>query len=151
MSGQPPFQLSFLVRPAYWPDDEMRIASVRREVFIAEQGVPESLEWEQRDAACQWFVAQTGDEVLGIARLTPDGRIGRMAVRSGFRGRGVGSALLRAALAAARAAGWGEVRLSAQTHAVPFYAAHGFQAEGPEYADAGIPHRSMKLSLKESE
>lgn len=144
-----PPSLSFQVRAARWPEDEAALAAVRREVFIAEQGVPEAMEWEDRDKECQWLLAQSGDQVLGIARLTPEGCIGRMAVRQGFRGRGVGSALLRAALAEARTQGWKEARLSAQCHALPFYARHGFQAEGPEYLDAGIPHRTMTLILEE--
>jgi predicted GNAT family N-acyltransferase len=39
-----------------------------------------------------------------------------------------------------------EVQLSAQTHAIPFYARHAFQAEG---LDAGIAHRTMCLNLKD--
>lgn len=141
--------LQFHVRSARWPQDEPAIGAVRRQVFIDEQGVPEAMEWEVEDGRCRWFVAESGDEVIGIARLTPEGRIGRMAVRRPYRGRGVGSALLRAALTAARAAGWETIRLSAQTRAMPFYARHGFRAEGPEYLDAGIPHRSMSLSFEE--
>ncbi|MEW5769765.1 MAG: GNAT family N-acetyltransferase [Pseudomonadota bacterium] len=138
------------VRRADWLLDEAAIAALRREVFIDEQGVPEALEWEVRDPHCRWFVAEMDGMLVGISRLLPEGRIGRMAVRRAYRRRGVGSALLQAALAAARAAGLAEVELSAQTHAVPFYARHGFRAEGPEYPDAGIPHRTMKLHLKES-
>lgn len=141
----------FHVRAARWAEDEAAIAAVRREVFIEEQGVPEAMEWEAQDARCQWFVAQMGDEVIGTARLLPEGRIGRMAVRREFRGQGVGSALLRAVLVAARDAGLENVRLSAQTHAIPFYARHAFQPEGPEYLDAGIPHRTMGLNLKDKE
>jgi predicted GNAT family N-acyltransferase len=148
LSVSPP-SFPYQVRAARWPEDEAALAAVRREVFITEQGVPEAMEWEERDGDCQWFMAQSGHQVLGIARLTPEGRIGRMAVRQAFRGRGVGSALLGAALAAARTRGWKVVRLSAQTHALPFYARHGFRAEGPEYLDAGIPHRTMTLNLKE--
>lgn len=145
MTSQFPFQ----VRSAQWREDEAAIATVRREVFIDEQGVPDAMEWEDGDGVCQWFMAQAGDEVIGIARLTPEGRVGRMAVCHAFRGRGVGSALLRAVLVAARSTGLGRVWLSAQTHAIAFYTHHGFQTEGPEYRDAGIPHRTMKLNLKE--
>jgi predicted GNAT family N-acyltransferase len=144
-----PQSVAFQIRTARWPEDEAAIAAVRWEVFIAEQGVPEALEWEERDGACQWFLAVAGEQVAGIARLTPEGRIGRMAVRRPFRGRGVGSALLRAVLDAAQVSGCKEVVLSAQTHAMPFYAQQGFQAEGPEYLDAGIPHRTMRLNLEE--
>ena len=143
---------AFSVRTAVWRDDEAAIARVRRAVFIDEQGVPEALEWEAVDAACAWFVAQAGNgEIVAIVRLRDDGRLGRMAVLPAWRRRGVGSALLMAALDAARARGLATVHLSAQSHAVPFYARRGFRAEGDEYPDAGIPHRSMRLNLGEQQ
>jgi predicted GNAT family N-acyltransferase len=37
--------------------------------------------------------------------------------------------------------------LSAQTHAVAFYARHGYAIEGAEYLDAGIPHVDMRRRL----
>src|SRR5690606_32269174 len=38
--------------------------------------------------------------------------------------------------------------LHAQTHALDFYRRHGFVAEGPEFVDAGITHRTMRLVLR---
>jgi predicted GNAT family N-acyltransferase len=142
---------AFIVRAADWNLDAAAIAAVRRSVFIDEQGVPEDLEWESIDPQCHWFVAITPEQhVIGIVRLTDAGRIGRMAILMDWRRSGVGRALLMAVLQAVRRLGFEQVHLSAQTHALPFYAAHGFIAEGPEYLDAGIPHRSMTLTLKDS-
>jgi predicted GNAT family N-acyltransferase len=50
-------------------------------------------------------------------------------------------------IALARELGHVRVMLNAQTHALAFYARHGFVAFGPEYDDAGIPHRAMERSL----
>lgn len=142
---------AFIVRAADWKYDEAAIARVRRDVFIVEQGVPEALEWESIDPECAWFVALGPDQqVIGIVRLIDAGRIGRMAVMPDWRRCGVGRALLDAALNAAQALGFNQVQLSAQSHAIPFYARRGFIAEGPEYLDAGIPHRTMMLKLKDS-
>ena len=139
---------AFSVRPAVWGDDESAIAQVRRTVFIEEQGVPAVLEWEARDAECRWFLARDAQgRPVGIARLTPEGTIGRMAVLAPWRRQGVGSALLAAALCAARTRGLSRITLSAQTHALGFYARHGFVAVGPEFPDAGIPHRAMTLEF----
>ena len=134
----------FTVRPARWDEDQAAIAALRRAVFIEEQSVPEALEWEAVDAHCRWWVAEAAREgVVGIVRLLDSGRIGRLAVMPGWRRRGVGSALLQAALSTARKAGMKDIYLCAQTQALDFYARHGFSAEGPEYRDAGIPHRTM--------
>ena len=141
---------AFIVRAADWNLDESAIAQVRCAVFIDEQGVPEALEWEAIDAQCAWFVALSmSQSVVGIVRLTAAGRIGRMAVLPAWRRRGVGRRLLAAAVQRAREFGLSAVHLSAQTHAIGFYARHGFLVEGPEYLDAGIPHRSMSLQLED--
>jgi len=141
---------AFTVRTADWKHDETAIAELRRKVFIDEQGVPEALEWETIDPQCAWFIALKPDStVIGIVRLTAAGRIGRMAVLPEWRLLGVGKALLTAVLEAARQRRHNQVHLSAQTHAIPFYLRHGFVAEGEEYLDAGIPHRSMYFNFKD--
>jgi predicted GNAT family N-acyltransferase len=142
---------AFIVRAADWNLDENAIAKVRRAVFIVEQGVPEALEWEAIDPQCVWLLALSSPgAVVGIVRLTQAGRIGRMAVLPEWRRRGVGQDLMESVLQAASDLGLSEVHLSAQTHAMPFYTRFGFVAEGPEYLDAGIPHRTMRLNLKDS-
>jgi predicted GNAT family N-acyltransferase len=139
---------AFTLLQTDWVHDATRLAAVRRAVFIEEQGVPEAMEWDEHDAASEHWLALTDDGTpIGCARLLPDGHIGRMAVLPAWRGRGIGQALLEAVISAARARGVRTLRLSAQTHAVAFYARAGFVAEGSEYAEAGIPHVAMKLDL----
>jgi predicted GNAT family N-acyltransferase len=131
-----------------WACEARRLAEVRRRVFIVEQGVPEDMEWDEHDAAALHFLALAADGTpIGCARLLPDGHIGRMAVLPGWRGRGIGRALLDAATEAGRLRGHATLRLSAQTHAAAFYARAGFVAAGPQYDEAGIPHVAMKKAL----
>src|SRR5574339_359946 len=47
----------------------------------------------------------------------------------------------------AKARGDGQVALSAQVGALPFYRAHGFEPEGDEYMEAGIRHQAMRKTL----
>lgn len=129
--------------------DGVALASVRRTVFIEEQGVPEALEWDEHDAtALHWLARLDDGTAVGCARLLPDGHIGRMAVLPGWRGQGIGRALLDAAVAAAQARGDRQVRLSAQLHALGFYQRAGFVACGSPYDEAGIPHQAMQKSLR---
>lgn len=138
----------FEIRLSDWAQERERLSAVRRTVFIEEQGVPEALEWDADDAAALHLLALDGaGRAIGCARLLPDGHIGRMAVLPGWRGRGVGRALLEAAIRAAQARGHTRLQLSAQTHAAGFYARAGFVAAGPEYEEAGIPHVAMQKRL----
>lgn len=131
-----------------WAHEQARLSAVRRAVFIDEQGVPEALEWDAADAASLHFLVVDGaGQAIGCARLLPDGHIGRMAVLPGWRGRGVGRALLAAVLETAQARRHGTLRLSAQTHAAGFYSRAGFVAVGREYEEAGIPHIAMQKVL----
>lgn len=124
---------------------------IRRAVFVHEQGVPVHLEMDSADPHCTHAVAFDRDgQAIGTARLLPDGRIGRMAVLKIWRGQGVGGALLQALLDQAVRSGLTRVYLHAQQQACEFYARHGFQFQGEEYLEAGIPHHTMVLELSDA-
>jgi predicted GNAT family N-acyltransferase len=139
---------AFVIHETDWAHDAERLAAIRRAVFIDEQGVPEALEWDEDDAEAVHLLATRDDgTAIGCARLLPDGHIGRMAVLPGWRGSGVGRALLAAAIRLARIQGHATLRLSAQAHAAGFYADAGFAAVGDPYEEAGIPHVAMQQCL----
>jgi predicted GNAT family N-acyltransferase len=141
----------FYVEPASWDIDRDAIAAIRTEVFIHEQRVPEDEEFDDDDPSASHFLARDNDGVvLGTARLTKGGRIGRMAVLKAWRGRGVGEALLRNCIEVARLGSLPEITLAAQTHAIGFYQRQGFEAYGDEFDEVEIPHRWMKLVLGDS-
>ena len=138
------------VRLADWHStiDQEALRTVRFEVFVQEQKVPESLEWTGDDGDCVHALALDHEgRVIGTGRLDPDSHIGRMAVRQSDRGSGAGRALLQYLVAHAKKRGDKEVLLSAQTHALAFYQREGFEAYGPEFMDAGIAHRAMLKML----
>jgi predicted GNAT family N-acyltransferase len=130
-----------------WNALRARLEPVRRSVFIEEQNVPEDLEWDEFDDVSLHALAWLDDQAVGVARLLPDGHIGRMAVLAGFRRRGVGAALLQALMDQARVRGIASVRLHAQCHAQTFYQRAGFVAEGEVFMEAGIPHVAMTCGL----
>lgn len=139
----------FAVRIAEWPGAERALRALRYQVFVAEQHVPESLEWDGRDAGCRHALAMDADgQPIGCGRLLPDGHIGRMAVLPAWRNQGVGTALLEALVALAREVGHRRVVLNAQTHAMSFYVRCGFTPGGAEFEEAGIAHRTMERVLR---
>lgn len=123
---------------------------LRRIVFIEEQGVPEEDEIDDKDDTALHLLATEDGLPVGSARLLligDMGKIGRVCVLKSHRGTGLGAALIRAAIAELRANGMKTAKLGSQTHAIGFYERLGFTATGPEYMDAGIPHRDMILPL----
>jgi len=142
-----PFQ--FVVRPADWVVDGATLRAIRTAVFVEEQGVAAELEWDGEDERARHVLAMTPDgTMVGTGRLLPDGRIGRMAVLEPWRGKGAGAALLAELLGMAQAAGFSDLVLHAQTHAMGFYARWGFAPEGETFIEAGIPHHTMRLRLR---
>ena len=140
---------SFAARPVNWLASRAKLEAIRRAVFIEEQGVQEAEEWDGLDEGAYHVLAVTGDDVpVGTGRLLLEGRIGRMAVLKPWRRRGVGGAILELLLDLARKEGLGTVELHAQTHAVRFYAAHGFTAYGKTFEEAGILHRAMRIRFE---
>lgn len=131
-----------------WPKAQAEAQRIRFIVFVDEQRVPPELEMDEHDAMSLHAIAFSEGKAVGTGRLLLDGHIGRMAVLKEWRGRGVGRALLQALVEAARRRGDRDVVLNSQVHALGFYGAEGFKAEGPVYEEAGIPHQVMRLKLR---
>ena len=140
---------AFHAREVSWDRHGHALTSVRRTVFVVEQGVDELEEWDGHDPASRHFLAEDAKgRPIGTARLMPSGQIGRMAVLREWRGRGIGAHLLELAVDAARRADYDVVFLHAQSHAVGFYERAGFELTGETFIEAGIEHRAMALPAR---
>ncbi|MGH8172156.1 MAG: GNAT family N-acetyltransferase [Rhodanobacteraceae bacterium] len=138
----------FRVEPADWTTDFDALRAVREQVFVIEQQVPIEEEVDALDPPSRHVIARdTLDRPIGAGRLTPEHKIGRMAVLSEWRGRGVGEAMLHALLDRARALHYPSVELHAQIHAIAFYEKFGFVSSGEEFMECDIAHRTMRLDL----
>ena len=134
-----------------WQDAELDAYSIRKRVFIEEQGVPEEMEIDEFDLNALHALAYADSECIGTARLVTltgsVGRIGRMAVLPNHRGHGIGKQLLGALLKACQSQGIKQIELHAQVKVIPFYQQFGFITQGDVYDEAGIPHRDMILRI----
>lgn len=143
-------QTAWRIELVEWSSASARLTALRLAVFVEEQGVPPDFELDGLDADCRHVVVWSAGEAVGTARLHrsgTEGKIGRMAVLKPWRGRGLGKAMLNLLLDQAREQGLTRIVLSAQTAAFGFYAKAGFEATGPVFDDAGIPHCLMALAL----
>ncbi len=138
----------FRVIDADYRRDLAQLRAVREPVFVQEQQVPLALEWDELDPLSHHVLAVADDgHPVGTGRLTPEPRIGRMAVLADWRSHGVGAAILARLLDQARVLGYASVEIHAQVDAMPFYERFGFQAWGEEFDEAGIRHRHMRCDL----
>jgi len=139
----------FFITPADYHSDLSALRAVRETVFVHEQQVPIEEEWDALDPLSSHVLARdNAHRPIATGRLTPERKIGRMAVLSEWRGRGVGNALLQHLIDVARSRGWPEVSLHAQVDAIGFYQRAGFVACGEPFIEAGIRHQAMRKALQ---
>lgn len=122
--------------------------SVRFDVFVDEQGVPETLEVDEHESESRHFVAyDEADDPVGAARLreyeSGVGKVERVAVLADRRGEGWGDALMDAVEDAARKC-YDGLYLHAQLPAAGFYDRRGYEREGEAFEEAGIEHVAMR-------
>ena len=125
--------------------------SVRRSVFVDEQGVPAHRELDGRDDAATHFLACDGGRAVGAARLRESdpmrAKVERVAVLPSERGRGLGRKLMAAVETHAADEGYVAVFLHAQVPVVAFYEGLGYKVTTETFEEAGIPHREMRKPL----
>lgn len=125
--------------------------ALRFEVFVDEQGVSAESEIDAEDAGATHLLLLEDAVPIGTLRILRDGdtaRIGRVCLRASARGRGLGAALMRRAIAVIEEDRTvARIKLSAQVTVVGFYEGLGFTAYGPLYDDERIPHQAMERQL----
>lgn len=121
---------------------------VREIVFVQEQGIDASLEYDDLDDMCTHVVGLLDSEPVTTARLrkvdSTVGKVERVATIQAARGRGYGKEIMDEVERVAKRQGLVELRLGAQLTALPFYEKLGYEAFGDEFLDADIPHRMMR-------
>jgi predicted GNAT family N-acyltransferase len=137
-----------------WPQARPLAEQVRRAVFIEEQQIPESEEWDDvDDVAIHAVLSSPQGQPLATGRVWVEPKhaqlahIGRMAVCLSARQQGLGRQVLQALMQQARRQGCTQVSLHAQTSAQAFYAAEGFEPVGEVFDEVGIPHITMVCTL----
>jgi predicted GNAT family N-acyltransferase len=139
----------YRIEPADYRSDYDDIRTVREAVFVTEQNIPAEEEFDTLDAQCRHVLARDAEHrPIGTARLTPDYRIGRIAVLPEWRKQGVGKALLLDLIDKAHKLGATEVHINAQLAVLSWYEKFGFSRYGDTFTEGGIPHQAMRLALQ---
>ncbi len=144
--------MQFLCLPFYKLnlDQLYAILKLRQEVFIVEQDCP-YLDSDDKDQDSLHLMGFYEDELAAYTRLVPKGlsyekyaSIGRVITSDKIRGKGLGKLLMNTSVDKLFEF-WGQqaIKISAQSHLIPFYKTIGFDPTGEEYLEDGIPHAAM--------
>ncbi|MEI7726681.1 MAG: GNAT family N-acetyltransferase [Bacteroidota bacterium] len=137
----------FIVKRFSFQDQEMatQAFAIRKAVFVEEQGVDASLEYDHEEEA-RHYLLFLGEKPLATARWreTEKGiKLERFAVLPQFRNRGIGEVILKEVLKDVTSMEK-PIYLHAQLKAVSFYERNGFYKVGEQFTEAGIGHFLMK-------
>ena len=123
--------------------------ALRQEVFTVEQNCAYQ-DADGLDAAALHLMGYEGGKVVAYLRVFAAGiryrevAIGRVVTSPQARERGYGKSMMTEALGRIRESfGLVPIRISAQAYLVRFYRGFGFETEGDEYFENGIPHLAM--------
>jgi ElaA protein len=125
------------------------VLRLRSAVFVVEQQCAFQ-DMDNLDIHARHLLGTSDGIVLAYARLFapgacyPEASIGRVVTAQACRGTGAGRELMSEAIAAVeRHWGTGPIRIGAQAYLEHFYASFGFQRDGENYVEDGIPHLYM--------
>lgn len=129
------------------------IFRVREEVFVIEQEVDPSEEYDEFEETSTHFLALVDGKPAGTCRwrFTDKGvKLERFAVLKSMRGKGVGQRLVKATLDDIKATPESKDKklyMHAQLDAMPLYSKFGFQKVGEMFEECSILHYKMELYL----
>ncbi|MDJ0844216.1 GNAT family N-acetyltransferase [Crocosphaera sp.] len=132
------------------------IKNIRIDVFQKEQGVDPTLEFDGYDDDCLHFLAYLEGEPVGTTRIRyideSTAKIERLAVLSQARGRGIGTALMKTAIAfIQKQENYQKIIIHAQIYIQKLYEALGFQPVGDRFTEGEILHIKMVKFIENRE
>ncbi len=129
------------------------ILRLRSEVFVVEQDCV-YLDADGYDDKCLHLWAEQNGEFVACTRIIPPGiyyneaSIGRVIVAKSMRGGVLGKELMRRSEEALYALDHiGTIKIMAQSYLLNWYKSQGYESQGEDFLEDGIPHRIM---IKES-
>lgn len=135
------------------------ILKLRQEVFVVEQNCA-YLDADDLDQHALHVLGRNiHNELLAYARIFPKGiaykdyqSIGRIITSGKVRGKGIGIKLVNYSIESCyENFGLGSIKISAQSHLIPFYNRFGFRAIGEGYLEDDIPHHAMIKEIKSTQ
>ncbi|MCI2256101.1 GNAT family N-acetyltransferase [Domibacillus sp. PGB-M46] len=127
--------------------------SIRKEVFVEEQGVPLEDEFDEFDTlegSALHILVYYQDKAVGTGRIRWVGGVGkleRICILKPYRQFGLGKVIIGALETIAKEQETSQVKLHGQTQAEGFYKKLGYYVASDVFMEDGIPHLLMKKEL----
>lgn len=141
--------MAIFIKKVSSDEDIKKCLEIRFKVFVAGQHVPLHEEVDGKDAESDHYLLLYNKHPSGTTRVRyveDFAKIERVAILDEHQGKGLGFAIMRFILSDLQKHTLiKKIKLSSQTHAIPFYEKLGFIVCSNEYTDAGIPHKDMQL------
>ncbi len=129
------------------PDLAVEANGIRQQVFVEEQKVDPSLEYDEFESVAVHYILYVEGEAAATARWreTDNGiKLERFATLQAHRNKGLGAILLRDIMDDILPMEK-KIYLHSQLKAIPFYERHGFVKVGEQFTEAEIEHFTMAL------
>jgi putative N-acetyltransferase (TIGR04045 family) len=158
-SSSRPDAATHVCRPVRTPVERAEHACIRREVFVAEQGLfaGDDADAYDDDPATVHVLGLVGGQPAGTVRLYPLGgpsvepglwKGDRLAVRREYRRAGIGAPLVQFAVALAGSRGGTRMVASVQAVNCAFFVRLGWTPIGEVFDLLGLPHQAMSIPLR---
>lgn len=135
------------------PEELETAFSIRRNVFVDEQGVPLNDEFDEFDTLggpCEHIIAYYEDQPVGTGRVRiheGSGKLERICILQPYRKFGIGRRIIASLEEIAKDKGVQQVKLHGQSQAEGFYKKLGYRTSSEEFMEDGIPHILMVKQL----
>ena len=134
-------------------DDLEKAFSIRKKVFVEEQGVPLEDEFDRFDtleADCKHLLVYYKEEAVGTGRvrfIDHVGKLERICILERYRKFGLGKIIIQTLETISLETGMSSVKLHGQTQAEGFYKKLGYHTSSDVFMEDGIPHVQMNKEL----
>lgn len=127
-----------------------KLLKIRGTVFIKEQKVPHSRERDGLEEESKHFIVHAGSKCIGGARvrfIRNKAKLERIVLLRSYRGKGVGTKLVRHLISYARRRGVEEIVVHGQVESMGFHEKCGLKKRGRMFVDGGIKHYEFFMKL----
>jgi predicted GNAT family N-acyltransferase len=132
-------------------DDYNQMIQLRLSQLLEPIGMPASYIKKENEKTDILIGTFDDDEIIGCCILTPIDdeviQLRQMAVRSNYRGKGVGGAIIEFAEQVAKENKFSVLMMHARDPVIDFYKKCGYEVYGEQFFEVGIGHHKMQKQL----